>query len=626
MACTWLNPKHLAGRAKRIIELGISPEQMSAERFRRVRVLAGATFGLSVFAGAPWIIEYATIGHEGLALVVAAAVVAALLNLEVLRRTHRDDRASHAGIAVLASCMFAISAGSGGLVSPNYAWLTLVPLCAAAIIDLRGAAAWTAGILALTAVFWGVESFGGFIDTQVPAALSGSTLAFHRMALIFAVGVLGVSFVNGQRQAERELSVARDKAEREATYRELLMHAAVASSEASSPSEATQESIQRICAAMGWVAGVTYTVDADGHAVYGGQLMAADSGLEPLRGFVENRSYAPGEGPVGSAVSTGAPQLVAVSYDKVPEELARHARAAGVNHAFTVPVQAHGAVRAVLEFALSQQPDDAAQLKDVFALIGSQLGKVYERTQLQEHLRQRQKMEAVGQLAAGVAHEINNPMSYVRSNLHVLRERLDEVRTKTGAPELDDVDELIEESLEGVEHTIRIVRDVRELSHMGSDGSRSVERSVESLAAIADGALRVASAHAPPCVSFTVNHGQAAFSLCSPHQIQQVLVNLLVNAWHAIGDQGNVWLETGTQRDVGFVRVRDDGPGIEAGDQARLFEPFFTTKSVGQGTGLGLSVSYEIVCGHGGELRVLSDLGEGATFEVRLPLVDAEEA
>jgi signal transduction histidine kinase len=508
------------------------------------------------------------------------------------------------------------SIATGGFDSPNYPWFFLVPLCAAFILGTRGATWWTGGMLALTALFWVAQVAGLFPQSVVPEAMRGTSLVFDRMLLIVAIGVIGASGVHAQRETERQLSLAKDEAEREASYRELLMHAAVVSGEADSLRQAMNDGVARICDAMGWLGGAVYEVDDDGRAAFAGTVASCER-LRPLHAVVQGRSPARMGGTVGRAASTGLPQLAPISFDRIPDEIGDLVRKAGIIRAFAVPVKVGEEVRAVLEFALGEVPEDADRLSDVFSLIGRQFGRVGERIRIQEHLRQRQKMEAVGQLAAGVAHEINNPMSYVRSNLHSLRERFQELRSKLRTSELDEADALIEESLEGVEHAIRIVRDVREFSHMGSGTG---DRIPASLAEIADAAHRVAAGRAPSGVKFEVVHSAAARCSCSPHQIQQVVANLLVNACQAVRREGRIRLETGTRGASGFVRVSDDGCGISEPDRSRLFEPFFTTKAVGQGTGLGLSVSYEIVRGHGGDIRVTSEPGHGASFEVRLPL------
>ena len=622
MGSTQLSWQRFSDRARWATELGISPDSVSPELLRRVRILAGSTFGLCAFAGVPWIVQYLRLGLPVLSIILAAALLAALANLVVLRRTLEAKKVGHAGVAILTTVVAVASSATGGFDSPTFTWFLLVPLCAAVIVDLRGATFWTGAMVAMTALFWGAEQNGWF--PEVPAGMSGSALVFDRMLLVLAVGVIGVSFVNAQRETERQLSLAKDEAEREATYRELLMHAAVAASEASSLQQAMHEAVQRICAAMSWVAGAVYRVDEQGHAKYGGFGKTSDVKLRGLSAYVERRSIDRGSGTIGKAAETGRPQLALITYDNMPEPIAELTRRAGLHTVFAVPVLVGGDVRAVLQFALTKEPDDPERMIEVFSLIGAEIGKVEERTQLQEHLRQRQKMEAIGQLAAGVAHEVNNPMSYVRSNLHSLHELIDELGSKidpaAAGPELADAASLVEESLEGVERTIQIVRDIREFSHMGTGaGSTPLEWTAVALGEIADGAHRVASAQAPANVVFEVSHAEEARCHCSPNQIRQVVVNLLVNACQAVGDTGRICLETGVRDGRGFVRVTDDGCGISTDHQGRLFEPFFTTKPVGEGTGLGLSVSYEIVRAHGGEIRVTSELGQGATFEMWLP-------
>jgi signal transduction histidine kinase len=255
-----------------------------------------------------------------------------------------------------------------------------------------------------------------------------------------------------------------------------------------------------------------------------------------------------------------------------------------------------------------------------------QLGRVAERTALEEQLRHSQKMEAVGQLAAGLAHEINNPMSYVRSNLNALRAQWNEVDVKLAdrpaeeriREQLRDCAELIEDSLEGVERTIEIVRNVRDYSRTRESDDAAFEEA--DLSTLIEGALRIARADAPLGIVFDEALTPIPKCPCIPGQIRQVFVNLIVNAIQAVGSTGRIRLAVGHDATSVHARVIDDGPGIPPSVRARLFDPFFTTKGVGEGTGLGLSVSYEIVHRHGGSIDVQSVERSGAQFEVRLPL------
>jgi PAS domain S-box-containing protein len=253
---------------------------------------------------------------------------------------------------------------------------------------------------------------------------------------------------------------------------------------------------------------------------------------------------------------------------------------------------------------------------------------VSERRALEEGLRRSQKLESVGQLAAGIAHEINNPMAFVRTNLAVLREEWHALRKQlaeadhdaTLADRFGECEALIDESLEGIERTIAIARDMREFAHTGSDG-----RSATDLNQVVEACVRVAGPHRKGATRIEEAYGEVPPVWGSAGQLRQVFVNLLVNALQSVGQVGTVRVETALDGERAVVRVSDDGGGILPEHRDRLFDPFFTTKPAGEGTGLGLYVSHEIVRGHGGEIVVVSSPGNGATFEVRLPLARSVE-
>jgi PAS domain S-box-containing protein len=247
---------------------------------------------------------------------------------------------------------------------------------------------------------------------------------------------------------------------------------------------------------------------------------------------------------------------------------------------------------------------------------------VTERNELERRLRLAQRMEAVGQLAAGIAHEINTPMAYVRTNLRALHadwsalrdELRKDPRSDTTQELLGGAEALIGDSLEGVERTIAIARDMREFAH-----STGAAREPTDLDRELEACVRLASSQRPD-IRITESYGGVPRFSASASQLRQVFLNLIVNALQAIGPDGTVAVSSVVEDGLAVVRVRDDGCGIPENIQHRLFEPFFTTKPADQGTGLGLFISYEIVRAHGGEIRVQSAPGAGATFEVRLPL------
>jgi PAS domain S-box-containing protein len=238
------------------------------------------------------------------------------------------------------------------------------------------------------------------------------------------------------------------------------------------------------------------------------------------------------------------------------------------------------------------------------------------------------RLAAVGQLAAGIAHEINNPIAFVRANLGQLREHwstLEKGLAQRSEPEtLADViaegEEIIDESLEGIDRAAGIVRDVREFSHAGHR-----ERKLADLNELMDQVIRVAAPEIGSGMSIDRSYGELPLIRCSPQQLKQVFLNLTINAIHAVDGSGAVMITTRAERNQVRVWIDDDGCGIPDSVLERIFDPFFTTKEVGQGTGLGLSISHEIIRGHGGEIVVEPKTEAGARFALTLPLSDGPD-
>ncbi|MEN8181532.1 MAG: ATP-binding protein [Myxococcota bacterium] len=233
------------------------------------------------------------------------------------------------------------------------------------------------------------------------------------------------------------------------------------------------------------------------------------------------------------------------------------------------------------------------------------------------------RLAAVGELAAGIAHEINNPIAYVRSNLGVLRQQwqaLGETLFKAegvaaeAAELFPDTEELIEESLAGIDRVARIVRDVKNVSHMGAS-----EREPADVNRLLERVLRVSAPQLEGRTRVETHLGELSPVSCSPQELEQVFLNLVLNAHQAMPTGGRIRIATAMEGSDAVVVVEDEGPGIPPEDQARIFDPFFTTKPQGEGTGLGLSISYQIVRQHGGEIIVASLPPHGTAFTVRLP-------
>ncbi len=254
-------------------------------------------------------------------------------------------------------------------------------------------------------------------------------------------------------------------------------------------------------------------------------------------------------------------------------------------------------------------------------------------------LIQSEKMASLGQLAAGVAHEINNPMAFISGNLRVLAKYYDRLTSydrllQESLPGetvvvsrasldidyiLEDGTDLISESLGGVERVTKIVADLKGFSRV--DGPEYVpvdlNSCLESALTVAHNGLKYTATvrkELTPLPKVLGNHGH----------LNQVFLNLLVNAGQAIEGQGEILLKSWSDEATVFIEVGDNGGGIPEDIQGRIFEPFFTTKEREQGTGLGLSISYDIVRKHGGEIVVESSVGKGTTFTVIIPRIPGE--
>lgn len=262
--------------------------------------------------------------------------------------------------------------------------------------------------------------------------------------------------------------------------------------------------------------------------------------------------------------------------------------------------------------------------------------------ELHQQLLQAEKMASIGQLAAGVAHEINNPIAFVNSNLGTLQsyisyllqliavyERTDgvlgdhqellaeieEVRKRMNLDYLRaDIRSLMDESLDGVQRVRRIVQDLKDFSRVGE-----IERQEVDLHAGLNSTLNIVASELRMKAEVRKEYGDIPHIEGVAAQLNQVFMNLMVNAAQSIEADGIITIRTDSDDDWVWVAVEDNGCGIPADNMSRIFEPFFTTKPVGMGTGLGLSLSYGIIAQHGGRIEVSSQTGAGSCFRVLLP-------
>jgi PAS domain S-box-containing protein len=287
---------------------------------------------------------------------------------------------------------------------------------------------------------------------------------------------------------------------------------------------------------------------------------------------------------------------------------------------------------------------------------------VTERQLLEKELRQAQKLESIGQLAAGIAHEINTPTQYVGDNTRFLQEAFGDllgavkaleellavVRQDPGREDLirsidaqlakadpgylaDEVPKAIEQTLEGVDRIMRIVRSMKEFSHPGS-----VERIPTDINKALDTTVTVARNEWKYVADVETDFDPSLPAVCCfPGELNQVFLNILVNAAHAVGDvvnrasseKGKIRISTRQQGDWVEVRFSDSGSGIPQSIQHCIFDPFFTTKQVGKGTGQGLAIAHRVIVEkHGGTLRFETKEGAGTTFIIGLPIEISQSA
>ncbi len=265
----------------------------------------------------------------------------------------------------------------------------------------------------------------------------------------------------------------------------------------------------------------------------------------------------------------------------------------------------------------------------------------------QEYLVQSEKMASIGQLAAGIAHEINNPIGFVLSNVNTLTGYLDkiigliktyqEVESEINNPELfqgihtyyeaneidyliEDSGDLLNETKDGIERVKKIVAGLKTFAHSGEENMQKAD-----VNEVIRAAIRLTQNETKYTCELEQHLGEIPEIFCYQDQLCQVLVNMITNAAHAIPNKGKITISSSADETEVMIKIQDDGAGISEENISKLFNPFFTTKAVGKGTGLGLSISYGIIVEkHKGRIDVDSELGKGTTFTIHIPKKEEE--
>ena len=256
-----------------------------------------------------------------------------------------------------------------------------------------------------------------------------------------------------------------------------------------------------------------------------------------------------------------------------------------------------------------------------------------ELTNTQETLVHSAKMASLGQLVAGVAHELNNPIGFIYSNMSPLRDYVQKLQRVLETAEkhpdklalvkkevefdylIDDLPKLISSCEDGARRTRDIVVGLRYFSRLDEASLKRVD--------IHEGinnTLSLLSSELKNRIKLHKDFGKISEVRCYVSQLNQVFMNIISNASQAIEKQGDIWIKTWEKNKSVFISIKDSGPGISKLDLDKIFDPFFTTKPVGRGTGLGLSITYGIIQKHDGEIKVTSTQGEGTEFTIRLPV------
>ncbi|GAB3472266.1 hypothetical protein GCM10027321_45070 [Massilia terrae] len=308
-----------------------------------------------------------------------------------------------------------------------------------------------------------------------------------------------------------------------------------------------------------------------------------------------------------------------------------------------------------LELALQRLEDDIRRREAAEAELTRRNNELTELnlrlSMAQEQLVQSEKLASIGQLAAGVAHEINNPIGYVFSNFETLgtyiarllsmleayqqaesgigdRALLEKLRKQREEMDIDflieDIPLMMDESREGITRVRKIVQDLKDFSRVDANQ----EWQWADLHAGIDSTLNIVSNEVKYKADVVKEYGDIPEIECQPSHINQVIMNIVVNGAHAINaERGMITIRTGRQgEDQVWIEISDNGAGIPKEIQSRIFDPFFTTKPIGSGTGLGLSLSYGIIQKHNGQIEVQSEPGQGTTFRITLPVRQQEGA
>ncbi len=394
-----------------------------------------------------------------------------------------------------------------------------------------------------------------------------------------------------------------------------------------------QKVIRAVCETEDWDCGRYFRVDEQANLLrFAEGWSVPEARIERFLVLSRDIVYRPGVGLSGVAWQTGKPVWSAdVASDPRASKGAAKigSREIGIHAAFVFPIVSRGDTIGVLIFASRKAREPEERLLQAITVIGGQIGQFLQRRRAEEQrhvleaqLRQAQKTQAIGTLATGIAHEFNNVLRAILANVELARMDIDAQH-----PARESIDEISKAS----RHARQIVQQILAFARPQAPARRRVV-----LSEVANEAVSLLGVTLPAGIELVTDFSpETPEVLADEIQIQQLLVNLCTNAWQAMsGRPGRIRVcLAGVTLDVAgtsaipglkpgrFARlsVSDSGAGIHPEIRERIFDPFFSTKSIGEGTGLGLTVVHGIVQAHEGAIDVQSQLGKGATFHIYLP-------
>ena len=420
--------------------------------------------------------------------------------------------------------------------------------------------------------------------------------------------------------------------------------------EANSPADSIPKILETICECLDWDLGAFWRVDTLSQRLRFGAVWGRPAaGTSAIEAANHDIVVEKGAGLAGRVLARAEPEWVS----ETVEDLSRLARvvmsASTFGTGFAVPILLRGECLGVLEFFAAAPREEDVDLLEMMGSLGSQIGQFIERYQMRARVAQSEKLASLGMLSAGVAHEINNPLAYVATNLAVLErdscfmldllalyEKCDDT-LKSVHPDLQgqitrlsaqfdlpyvraNLSKLLQSTRGGVKRVADIVQNLRGFARLdrGEDDRADVNEAISAALEMLGGRLQRYG------IIVQERKGELPPVSGSSTQFNQVFLNLLVNAVQAIEatERGDGCIMITTEEKAGevIIEISDNGCGICEENLPRIFTPFFTTKGVGDGTGLGLSITHSIVQDHGGRLQVDSIVGEGTRFRVILPV------